>query len=135
MRFQFNGKTYEITFQRTYQSVRNPYWRGVVVDGEIICYTDEHPEYIRSKYPYTTATINIVVENPDKPGQWNPVEEYRTNTVGCLASEPNGFSPNRGRVRALRGMNPTLPKEMLPILWDAYNGRNRRPAVEKKKAA
>lgn len=134
MRFEFDGLTYQITFSRERKFVQNPYWRGIVIDEAIPLHREmleQHPEMVQSKFPYTTARLDVVEQNdPLFPDRWHvlaPEAPYRTATVGCITSDK--FHPNAGRIRALRLINRTIPKEMLPAMWLAYNTRKglRRP--------
>jgi hypothetical protein len=93
VRFEHNGQHYQITFHRGERRGASP--------------------------PNTTVYLNRVVE---RDGKWEVVEQVRTATVGLWHREKS-FSPNKGRIHALRALLPTLEKDMWKPLWAAYNGR------------
>ena len=108
MRFDYNGKTYCISFKRDHKMVPAPNQLEVVK---------------MSKFPYTTANIDICQPEPLLGGRLVVVVEgWRTATVGCWHREKK-FSTEKGRVRALRQITRTVPVEMKPLMWNAYNSR------------
>lgn len=114
MRFEFVGSKFAIDFvrslrQRTFFTESSA---GTSVEMKV-----------NSTYPYTT--VNILELDPKEKGIKN-AKVFRTATVGCWHLEPN-FSLETGRLRALRSVTRTLPKEMRPLVWDAYMSRKDNP--------
>ena len=113
MRFTYKDKEYSINFQREHKLVRV----GVIGDEDI---------YTKSKHVYTT--VLLLEHSISKKSWWiawrrnneKPVV-YRTATVGCHRRDKP--SNERGRVNALRNITKTLPKDMIPLMWDAYHDR------------
>lgn len=106
MRFDHDGKTYALDFQRDYKLIRLG-----EINGEVLT--------APSRYPYTTARV-LEVDQALPVYEW-PV--YRTATVGCWHKEPV-FRLERGRLHALRLLSRTLNREMKVKVWDTYMGRH-----------
>src|SRR3990167_9632009 len=107
MSFVFGGKTYVIEFSRAYREYpRHDYETGLDFN-------------VKSKYPYTTATVFEV--DPIKFAK----KIFRTATVGCWHGDT--FRLEKGRTGALRLITITLPKAMKPLLWKAYHERVSKP--------
>lgn len=126
MRFTFEGVTYQMTFKRDAKPAPNPEWKAYRARGKSLAWLIEFgiPEFVPSKYPYTTVILDVVEPDLENPGRWKVVTPaWRTNTVGCWHREKKGFNPNKGRVRALHGINETIPAGMLKPMWAAYNER------------
>ena len=104
MRFEFDGRSYYITFQRKHREyLRHDYETGLDFN-------------VKSKYPDTTVTI--FETDPAHPLD---KKVFRTATVGCWREDH--FSLEKGRVRALRLATVTCPLAMKPLLWKAYHDR------------
>lgn len=111
MRFQFNGATYTIEFQRDHRQVRSGY--DATTGQEIL---------VPSKYPYTTVVI--FEQRPDAVGGI-----LRTATVGAYHKEKN-FDHKEGNLRALRlvskGFNRPEDRAFKQVLWEAYMNRGKK---------
>ena len=112
MKFVFNDETYGIDFVREHKVIRRDVVDGVEVE-------------VKSKYPSTT--VNILKLDPtskDAKGRLTTKNStvFATATVGAWHKEPV-FSLEKGRLRALRNVVRTLPKEMKPLVFDAYFSR------------
>lgn len=111
MRFQFEGKTYSIEFQRDYST-----HRSVSTSPEATTTT-----FVKDTFPYTIARIMLHTTTVDGKEK---LEVWRTAKVGCWHQEKK-FSLETGRLRALRNITRTIPKPMKPLMWDAYHSRPR----------
>lgn len=103
MRFQYDGRTYAIEFQRAKRKV-----------APVALLNSPEPT-VPSTKPYTTVRIVEL----DSDGQ--QVSVFRQATVGCFAKDQ--FSKEGGRIAALRALTPVLPEPMRPVVWDAYTDR------------
>jgi hypothetical protein len=110
MIFEFDGKTYLIEFKREYKT-------RLFHDPE----TGEESN-VKTTHPYTTAFLYET--SKEKPLM---KQLFRTATVGCWHHER--YSPEKGRVRALRMITRTIPKEMKPVMWKAYHERRKAVVV------
>lgn len=111
MRFSFDGKQYQIEFERqhTFRAEYDP-----ILNVEL---------QVKSKYPNTIARVYEVI---DGAGGVIPGEIlFREAKVGCWHKEKKGFSLEKGRQRALRMITKTIPVGMKPLLWKAYHERPR----------
>lgn len=115
MRFDFNGKTYAIEFKRTLNKVERLDETGQTI-------------VIQKRYPDTTVNIlEFDLTTVDEKGK--PVSKvFQTATVGAWNKEPN-FSKETGRLRAIHNVMRTLPKEMKPLVWYAYQNRKGRVSI------
>jgi len=102
MRFEYEGHTHFLEFQRQYKDV--PVVRRGVTKVE------------RSKYPYTTARV---LRASDEAGK-KPTELF-SSTVGCLTTDK--FSNEAGRIAALRSLTSNLPLKLRVAVWQVYNDR------------
>lgn len=111
MRFEFDGTTYELDFQKSNKTV-------AVFDKALGAYKEQ-----ASRYPYTTLLIREVRDG--KREQW-PL--FRTATVGCRHNER--YTPERGRCHALRAVMATITRPFYMAMWKAYTNRNKPEHVE-----
>ena len=102
MKFEHEGATYFLDFQRDYKQVEVGNTAGEVVRTA-------------SHYPSTTVILWKQRENPLAP------ELYRTATVGCWHKDT--FTLEKGRLNAMRLMSRTLSKEMKRKMWASYMNR------------
>ena len=112
MRFDFEGKTFAIDFERQRPRVHLPYpiQRS---QGNVVRVCQE------ARYPSTT--VNILEVRQDLPArEWSI---YRTATVGCWHRDH--FNRERGRLNALKLVTRTIPDGMKPRLWNAYLSRKK----------
>ena len=108
MKFEYEGSTYRIEFQRDKKKLHRP---GIVDGAE-------------STYPYTTARLL-------KHFKDDVMEGYETIAhaqVGCWHKEAK-FTLEQGRVEALRKLTKELPKDLRREVWKAYHERDREPVV------
>lgn len=103
MRFEYEGSTYLIEFMRKNKTVRV----GVNASGDDV--------WGISRFPYTTVIIWKLIPNSELR------ELVRTATVGCHHGDE--YSPEKGRVNALRLVTKTLEKPFYTKMWQAYTGR------------
>ena len=118
MRFEFGGRTYLLEFQREHKDVHS------IHNGEMTT--------VKSKYPYTTATLFLVEEAP-KDGKFRKTSEVLKATVGCLHTDK--YSNSAGRLFALRALTSKLrrtkwDKEFRAALWQAYVNRGKKPVAQ-----
>lgn len=104
MKFEHNGRSYFVEFERQHKQIKQ-------IDD--LGKEREHT----STFPYTTVRLIEVV-----PGAKDKMI-YRSATVGCWHKEGYGFTKETGRLRALRDVCRTLSKEMKVKLWEAYHTR------------
>ena len=113
MRFQFDGKTYNIGFDRKHLHVD--------------VFENRKKKSVLSKYPFTTATLY-----ERREGQ--PIAStVASATVGCVPTDP--YSNQSGRLQALKALTQILTarkfsKEFKRTLWKAYADRGKAPVVE-----
>jgi hypothetical protein len=103
MKFEHDGKTYFLEFQRQ-KKVISINRKGTKIEEE-------------SRYPFTTAKLLVVTESP------LPTKLYE-HTVGCCPTDE--YSNEKGRIEALRGVSQQIPKEnkgLRKAMWGAYTGR------------
>lgn len=121
MRFTVDGVTYAIEFSRSFRTVHLPYRvKGLKKSKTAVKVVQ------KSFYPYTTVNILPVDLNTGKPvvdPEGQPVI-HRTWTVGC--SHRDNFSPEEGRMNALRGVTRgnSLSREFKRAVWNAYWSRS-----------
>jgi hypothetical protein len=111
MKFQFDGRTFRLEFERKYKNV------SVMRGGAV--------KTTRSKYPYTTATL-YEVKDGEEP------KVFARGTVGCLPTDK--FSNASGRLFALRELSRAVgkvdgTKELRTALWLTYKNRAVRPEI------
>lgn len=116
MRFVFETRLFAIEFRRDYRKIER-----VDENGKL--------HKVQTKFPYTTC--NILELDPTSRNEKGFITHknskvFQTATVGAWHKEPN-FTLETGRLRALRNVTRTLPKEMRPLVWDAYFGRTPKP--------
>lgn len=109
MKFYYEGKTYELTFERHHQNVK------VRKDGTL--------HTVRSTHPFTTAKLYEC-----RMGELPLVVAMRT--VGCNPQDK--FTKERGRVESLRVLSRVLvklghPKGLVAAIWVAYKNRGQQP--------
>lgn len=104
MRFQFAGDTYSLEFSRQHRTV------SVTRNGKV--------ERVRSKYPFTTASL----ESVGKLGTKSVV--IASHTVGCAPTDK--YSNAEGRLAALRGLTDKIDsKGLRTAMWQAYVNRGK----------
>ena len=108
MRFQVDGTTYALDFQREHKYVHVPYPKQTKGGNKIM-------ETKRSTHPYTTVRV-VVVDDSVPPKQWKTAFEA---TVGCWHKEDK-FTIEKGRLEALRKINRIIPPDMKSPMWNAY---------------
>jgi hypothetical protein len=128
MRFRLDDSEFRIVFKREHKDVT--YLKQKVdEDGRPIFDIFANPLFekvqAKSKFPSTTVTIFRDRDNAI------PGEVFRTATVACHHRE--SYSPEQGRLNALRLVSKTLDKEFKTLLWETYMGEKTRQRAESRK--
>ena len=112
MRFNVDGRRFRLEFERHYRQVT------------ILRAGNEHT--IRSKYPYTTATLYELKDI-------NTATPIAHATVGCAPTDL--YSNANGRLFALRALTEVLrkkdtPYELRAAIWETYINRGKNQVIE-----
>lgn len=110
------SSTFRIVFKRELKDVTYQKHKIDENTGQPLYNTYGKPVYEtyqgKSKFPNTVITIFRDKDNAV------PGELFRTATVGCHHHE--SYSPEQGRLNALRAVSRTLDKAFKRQLWESY---------------
>ena len=105
MRFMYDNQEWEILFNRDHKLVE-------VIDREENTKTET-----LSTFP-TTKVMLLKVDPVKKARQW---EIPFKAEASCFKGDK--FTVEAGRIWALKKLTPMLPKDMRPVVWNAYLNR------------
>ena len=105
MRFMYDNQEYEILFHRDHKLVE-------IIDRE----KNTKAETL-SRFPTTTVML-LKVDPNKKARQWEV--SYKAE-ASCFKGDK--FTVEAGRIWALKKLTLMLPKDMRPVVWNAYLNR------------